>query len=149
MREAFPHGRYELEMGEESFGLADYQRFLEREAPSIDRFRATQRDAFEAERQRWAEQGATLSEADAEAPQAAPEKHAGAELVESHVHGSVWQLRAAAGKRVARGDVLLVLESMKMEIAIEAPAAGVVVEFLVNEGRAVAPGQALVAFKSE
>jgi len=147
MREAFPHGRYELEIGEETFGLGDYQRFLGREAASIAAFKATQHEAFEAERRRWAEQGATLPESEAPAPAAAAEKHAGAELVESHVHGSVWQLRTAPGTRVARGDVLLVLESMKMEIAIEAPAAGVVVEFLVSEGRAVSPGQALVAFR--
>jgi urea carboxylase len=44
--------------------------------------------------------------------------------------------------------VLLVLESMKMEIAIEAPAAGVVVEVLVGEGRAVAPGQPLLALRA-
>jgi urea carboxylase len=147
MREAFPHGRYELEVGEESFGLGDYQRFLGREAASIATFKATQHEAFEAERHRWAEQGTTLPEAEVAAPAAAVEQQAGVELLESHVHGSVWQLRAAPGTRVARGDVLLVLESMKMEIAIEAPAAGVVVEFLVAEGRAVSPGQALVAFR--
>ncbi|HWP07789.1 MAG TPA: urea carboxylase [Polyangiaceae bacterium] len=147
MREAFPHGRYELEIGEETFGLGDYQRFLAREEKSIAAFKATQHEAFEEERRRWAEQGATLAEADLVAPAAAAAQHAGSELVESHVHGSVWQLRATAGTRVARGDVLLVLESMKMEIAIEAPASGTIVEFLVAEGRAVSPGQALVALR--
>jgi urea carboxylase len=146
MREAFPHGRYELEIGEETFSLAEYRSFLAREASSIAAFKATQQAAFEAERQRWAEQGAALDEPESgDVTRAAP-AHAGAEIVESHVHGSVWQLRAPAGSRVARGEVLLVLESMKMEIAIEAPSAGVVIEILVAEGRAVAPGQALVAF---
>ncbi len=129
MREAFPYGRYELEIGEESFGLADYQRFLTQEAGSIARFKATQHAAFEAERQRWAEQGATFPESDAEAPPASAPA-------------------LAPGARVARGDVLLVLESMKMEIAIEAPAAGTVLEFLVSEGRAVMPGQGLLAFRA-
>jgi urea carboxylase len=148
MREAFPYGRCEVEMGEETFSLADYQRFLGREAESIAAFKRTQLDAFEAERQRWAEQTTTFSESEAPTAALGPAKHAGADLVESHVHGSVWQLRAAPGTRVGRGDVLLVLESMKMEIAIEAPAEGVVVEYLVTEGRAVTPGQALVAFRS-
>ena len=148
MREAFPHGRYELEIGEESFGLADYQRFLAAEAPSIAAFKATQQAAFEAERQRWAEQGASAPEAEANDTSTAASAHAGAEIVESHVHGSVWQLRVLVGKRVQRGEVLLVLESMKMEIAIEAPSAGVVLELLVVEGRAVAPGQPLVALRT-
>ncbi len=148
MREAFPHGRYELEIGEQSFGLADYQRFLAAEAPSIAAFKATQQAAFEAERQRWAEQGAVVPEAEATDTSTGANAHAGAEIVESHVHGSVWQLRAPVGKRVQRGEVLLVLESMKMEIAIEAPAAGVVLELLVVEGRAVAPGQPLVALRT-
>ena len=147
MREAFPYGRYELEMGEETFGLADYQRFLAREAGSIATFKATQVAAFEAERRRWAEQGTTFTETEATAPAAATTSHAGAELVESHVHGSVWQLRVTAGARVARGEVLVVLESMKMEIAIEAPVAGTVVELLVAEGRPVTPGQALLAVR--
>ena len=145
MREAFPYGRYELEIGEETFGLADYQRFLAREQASIAAFKTTQQAAFEAERRRWAEQGTSVAETDGSEAAPAASKHAGAELVESHVHGSVWQLRAPVGTRVARGDVLLVLESMKMEIAIEAPAAGVVLELLVAEGRAVTPGQPLVA----
>jgi urea carboxylase len=147
MREAFPYGRYELEMGEESFSLADYQRFLEREATSIAAFKTTQVEAFEAERRRWAEQGTTFSETEAASPAPAATRQAGVELVESHVHGSVWQVRVAPGARVARGDVLVVLESMKMEIAIEAPAAGTVVELLVGEGRPVIPGQALVAMR--
>jgi urea carboxylase len=148
MREAFPYGRCSLEIGEETFSLAEYQRFLAREAASIGTFKATQQAAFDAERRRWAEQGASVAESESNAQPEAASKHAGAEVVESHVHGSVWQLRAPAGTRVARGDVLLVLESMKMEIAIEAPEAGVVLEVLVSEGRAVTPGQPLVALSA-
>ena len=42
---------------------------------------------------------------------------------------------------------MMVLESMKMEIAIEAPAAGTVLEVLVAEGRPVLPGQALLSLE--
>ncbi len=73
----------------------------------------------------------------------------GAELAESHVHGSVWKVRAEKGKNVRRGDVLVVLESMKMEIAIESPVDGTVLEVLAAEGQAVAPGQALFALRPE
>jgi urea carboxylase len=149
MREAFPHGGVELDIGEEPFSLAEYQRFLAREASGIATFKATQQGAFEDERRRWAEAG--ISEAPAEAAAAAgPQavtREAGTELVESHVHGSVWQLRVSAGQRVSRGDTLVVLESMKMEIAIEAPASGIVVELFVAEGRPVAPGHPLALVK--
>jgi urea carboxylase len=149
MRSGFLHGRVELEIGEEQFALADYQRFLTKEAAGIRAMKATQQAAFEAERRRWAESG--LGEAPIELPPAeisGESRHPGAEVVESHVHGSVWQVRAAVGKQVARGDVLMVLESMKMEIAIEAPVAGTVREVLVGEGRPVQPGQALVALSA-
>ncbi|HEY3500519.1 MAG TPA: urea carboxylase [Polyangiaceae bacterium] len=148
MREAFPHGGVELSISEEQFSLADYRAFLAREAPGIAAFKSTQQAAFDAERRRWAESGISETPAE-EAPRtsAGETRRPGAEVVESHVHGSVWQVRAPVGARVARGDVLMVLESMKMEIAIEAPSAGTVVEILVGEGRPVVPGQALAALE--
>jgi urea carboxylase len=149
MREAFLHGRVEVEITEERFVLADYQRFLAREAPSIAAFKATQQAAFDAERRRWAESGVSETPVDEPARSAGGEaRRPGTEVVESHVHGSVWQVRAPVGTRVGRGDVLMVLESMKMEIAIEAPVAGTVVELLVAEGRPVLPGQALVSLEA-
>ena len=52
--------------------------------------------------------------------------------VESEVTGNVWKVEVEAGASVAEGDVLLILESMKMEIPVEAPAAGTVAEVLVK-----------------
>ena len=60
------------------------------------------------------------------------------------VAGNIWKVEAAVGQQVAEGDVLVIVESMKMEIPVEAPRAGVVAEMLVREGEAVAEG-ALVA----
>jgi len=51
--------------------------------------------------------------------------------VESDVQGNVWKVEVAVGDRVRAGDVLVILESMKMEIPVEAPADGVVVELRV------------------
>jgi urea carboxylase len=64
--------------------------------------------------------------------------------VESHVSGSVWKVLASKGTPVSSGDALLIVESMKMEVAIEAPADGVVLETLVSEGMTVSPGQRLL-----
>ena len=52
--------------------------------------------------------------------------------VESEVTGSVWKVQVEVGATVAEGDVLLILESMKMEIPVESPANGTVVELRVK-----------------
>jgi biotin carboxyl carrier protein len=61
--------------------------------------------------------------------------------VESEVQGRVWKTHVAVGDRVDAGDVLMVLESMKMEVSVEAPAGGVVVELRSVEGAPVAEGE--------
>ncbi|MYE10582.1 MAG: biotin/lipoyl-binding protein [Gammaproteobacteria bacterium] len=53
--------------------------------------------------------------------------------VESEVTGNVWKVEVGVGDRVEEGDVLLILESMKMEIPVESPAPGTVSELLVRE----------------
>jgi acetyl-CoA carboxylase biotin carboxyl carrier protein len=63
----------------------------------------------------------------------------------SEVSGFVWKVEVALGQRVAKGDTLVVIESMKMEIPIVADAEGVVVAIKVEEGAAVNEGNT-VAF---
>ena len=64
--------------------------------------------------------------------------------VRSEIAGSVWKIEVAIGDAVAADDPLLILESMKMEIPLLAPRAGVVREILVVEGEAVAEGDVAV-----
>ena len=54
--------------------------------------------------------------------------------VATEVAGTVWKIVAQNGATLAAGDVILVMESMKMEIPIEAPRAGKLIEILVAEG---------------
>ena len=68
--------------------------------------------------------------------------------IESEVTGNVWKVQVAAGAKVAAGDVLLVLESMKMEIPVEAPVAGTVAELLVKEEDAVAEDQTIAVLET-
>ena len=52
--------------------------------------------------------------------------------VESEVTGNVWKILLEVGANVAEGDVIMILESMKMEIPVESPAAGKLVELKVS-----------------
>ena len=67
--------------------------------------------------------------------------------VESQVTGNVWKIEVAAGDTVEEDDVLLVIESMKMEIPVEAPDDGRVAEIRVEEGQAIAEGDILVVLE--
>jgi len=64
--------------------------------------------------------------------------------VESLITGSVWKIKAAVGDQVEEEDVLLIIESMKMEIPVEAPGRGRVTEIRVEEGQSVEEGDVLV-----
>ena len=58
--------------------------------------------------------------------------------------GSVLLVHVAPGDKVSEGDVLVVLESMKMELSVQAPADGVVADVAVAVGDRVTVGQPLV-----
>jgi len=65
------------------------------------------------------------------------------------VTGSVWAIPVRPGDGVAMGDQLVVVEAMKMEIAIEADEIGVVKEVLCSQGSPVKAGQALLILELE
>jgi len=64
--------------------------------------------------------------------------------VKSEIAGSVWKIEVTVGDSVGEEDPLIILESMKMEIPLLAPRAGVVKEILVAEGEAIAEGDVAV-----
>jgi biotin carboxyl carrier protein len=64
--------------------------------------------------------------------------------VGSGVAGKVWKIEVALGQAVAAEDTLVIIESMKMEIPVDAPRAGTVAEIRVAEGDSVAEGQIVV-----
>ena len=67
--------------------------------------------------------------------------------VEAQMTGSVWKIETSVGREVEEEDVLLILESMKMEIPVEAPSAGRVAEIRVEEGQSVNEGDILVVIE--
>ena len=52
--------------------------------------------------------------------------------VRAEIAASVWQVPAEVGQVVAEGDTIAILESMKMEIPVEAPCAGTIIEIRVK-----------------
>jgi acetyl-CoA carboxylase biotin carboxyl carrier protein len=64
--------------------------------------------------------------------------------VRSEVAGSIWKIEVAVGQKVAQGDALIIIESMKMEIPVEAPAGGTVTEIRVAEGDRIDEGAIVV-----
>jgi urea carboxylase len=63
------------------------------------------------------------------------------EEIKAHITGVVFQVTTRPGDRVQAGDPVIVLESMKMEIPVEAPRAGAVREIRVQEGQTVQEGE--------
>jgi len=66
----------------------------------------------------------------------------------SEVSGSVWKIEVALGQRVAEGDILVLIESMKMEIPVIVETAGTVASILVAEGETIVEGQAVVILET-
>jgi biotin carboxyl carrier protein len=64
--------------------------------------------------------------------------------VRSEVAGNIWKIEVAVGQKVAEGDPLIIVEAMKMEIPVEAPRAGTVVEIRVAEGDRIEEGAVVI-----
>ncbi len=142
-------GRFEPRIEESEFRLADYDRFLADESPSIEAFRLTQRRAFAEERERWRAAGVdtTFEEAVA-APEPSPVPD-GCLAVVSPTAGALWKILVRTGQRVEAGETVAIVESMKMELACTAPASGTVESLLALEGNPLTPGQNILALKPD
>ena len=57
--------------------------------------------------------------------------------VEAQITGSVWKIEKRVGDKVAEEDVILIIESMKMEIPVESPCAGTISEIRVAAGDSI------------
>lgn len=81
----------------------------------------------------------------AAAPKAAPKAAAGAGSikVEAGAAGKVFKLEAAVGQKLAKGDTVMIVEAMKMEIPVVAPEAGTVASIDVAVGDMVEAGATL------
>jgi len=67
--------------------------------------------------------------------------------VQAHITGTVWKVEVQIGDAVEEGDTVVILESMKMEMPIEAEDEGTVKQILCEEGQAVNEGDTLVVLE--
>jgi urea carboxylase len=152
-RRDFPQGRRSIRVEESEFRLSDYRAFLADNAASITAFEKARTAAFDAERGAWEASGEfdrvsdLLSADSGEGEAAAVVVPEGAELIEAPFGGSVWKLLVASGDQVAAGDVIAVIEAMKMECPFEAPASGTVAAVYIAEGQSLQPGAPMLALR--
>jgi acetyl-CoA carboxylase biotin carboxyl carrier protein len=64
--------------------------------------------------------------------------------VKAHIAGTVWKIEVAVGDTVSEGQTVAILESMKMEMPVEAPGPGKVTRILATPGQAVEEGTLLL-----
>ena len=153
IRANFPHGGYALRTEDGTFSLKEYRSFLAENEASIAAFKATQQAAFEAERERWVAAGQNDFTSDDAAASAGvadevdlPE---GGRVLATSVPGNVWKVAVSVGQQVQAGDVLLVIESMKMEFNLLAPANATVHSLMCAQGGAVSAGQNVLVLIDE
>ncbi|MBX2847674.1 MAG: urea carboxylase [Acidiferrobacterales bacterium] len=144
IRKDFPLGKYRVKIEEATFDLAQYKASLQANKDSIEQFNIQRKQAFDIELGDWTRTGQLNFE---QITNAAQEKiddiPQGMRSIDSPVAGNVWQVNVKQGDKVAVGDCILILESMKMEIEINANHAGVVHKVVHQPGAQVSAGTSL------
>ena len=67
--------------------------------------------------------------------------------IPAHITGTVWKIEVAVGDSVSEGDEVVILESMKMEMPVEAEDSGTVAEIRCEEGQSVSEGDVLIVLE--
>lgn len=143
LREDFREGRAAIRIEETEFDFADHLRFLDAHAEDIADFRQRQTAAFDAEVERW-----PLDDVPNAAAIVTPVEEAQVDddalAVSADMNGNIWKVLVTPGEVVEAGQTLIIVEAMKMELAITAPQAGIVKRLGCQPGRPVSPGDALL-----
>ena len=115
------------------------------EVEKVDAYKSLDRNGVAAPKSPVLAASAPRAAAPAPAPAApAPAAAAGGTTVEAPMPGKVLSVKAAVGQAVKFGEPLVIMEAMKMETEIVAPADGTVSQVLVNTGDSVDTGAAMV-----
>ena len=146
-REDFLRGEFRIDIEETTFHLGEYKKYLESIKESASQFKAHQEASFEAERQRWIEQGLDHFVSDTDNDEASDNDTVpdGCETMTAPIPGSVWKITVNEGSKIKKGDVVAVLESMKMEFTVESEYDGVLKKIFVRTGQQINAGQMIAA----
>lgn len=165
MRAKYRRGSLKIDIQDDTLSYKDYLRFCRRNRDSIAAFRTKQQAAFDSERARWEASGEGESNAAAKHASRDTSEKAGAPAhggtdepdeapipfsvpVVAGVAASVWSVHFKDGDVVEKRQQLFTLESMKVEIAVEAPVGGVVCRIRVGKGDNVGANSELCVIKS-
>ena len=69
--------------------------------------------------------------------------------IKAHITGTIWKIKVEAGQEIEEGDTLVIIESMKMEMPIEADDDGKVLEVKAKEGQPVNEGDVLMIVEDD
>ncbi|WNP35408.1 urea carboxylase [Enterobacter kobei] len=141
LREDFREGRATVRIEETVFDFPAHLQFLHDNADDISRFRQHQAAAFEAEVERWQLDDDSNQEI---APVAEEVIDDSAQPVMADMSGNIWKVLVQPGDEVTVGQTLVIVEAMKMELAIVSAQAGRVKRLGCKPGRPVNPGDTLL-----
>jgi len=149
IRQQFPKGDYPIKIEQTRFSLEEYRQYLDDNQSSIDDFTAARQQAFDDELERWVESGQINFAVEKDTAISTEEQPLAdnESLIESHIAGNVWQVVVKDKQTINAGDVVMILESMKMEIEIIANTSGTVKKILTQAGQQVSAGQALLVLE--
>lgn len=146
MRRSFEAGELAVKIEDSVLNLAEYYQMLSDNQQDIQSFKQQQQASFEAERQRWQQQGLDsyidedITVAEAPSDIVIPE---GGMVVQAHMMGSIWKINCAVGDVVNKGQVLAIVEAMKIELPILSPVDMTVVSIETEVGMTVKTEQPL------
>jgi len=151
IRRDFPQGQYPLRIEETTFSLKNYKAFLANNKIEIDTFKKKQTDAFEAEKNDWIKTGRLNFSQDvlSGAEKSDNEIAEGLEPIESPISGILWKTLVNVGDRVIKGQPLVILESMKMEITIESHTDGIIKSQHCKNGKEITAGDVIFAIEED
>lgn len=150
LRDAFPLGQHALKIEETEFDLNEYRQFLETNKESIESFTASRQLAFNTELEQWKATGQfQFEDKQASNTLVQTEPEDGLLAVECPAAGSIWEVLVKVGDTVSEDQAVMILESMKMEIPVQAGVSGTVEKLLIKPGAMVEAGSRLILVSEE
>ncbi|PHM70589.1 urea carboxylase [Xenorhabdus sp. KJ12.1] len=147
LREDFQEGRTAIHIENTQFDFAEHLHFLKENAEDIAYFKLRQAVAFETEVMHWQqeqpEEESSVQDGEEQLQEETDLNEYGLQI-SADMSGNIWKVLVKSGDDVEEGQPLIIVEAMKMELAIHAPQAGRVTKIICQPGSAISPGDALL-----